>query len=189
MSSIEIREVDAARWSDFERLFEERGGPKYCWCMVWRRDENGESPQGGAARKEAMRRKIAGGGRVGVLAYIDGEPAAWCSVAPRNSFVRIGGVRPPGEDASRVWSVSCFYVPRRLRRRGVMGRLIEAAAAHAQANGATIVEAYPVERDSPSYRFCGFVQAFEARGFAETGKAGTRRRVMRLVLPAKAGAC
>ena len=70
-----------------------------------------------------------------------------------------------------------------------MGRLIEAAAAHAQANGATVVEAYPVERDSPSYRFCGFVQTFEARGFAETGKAGTRRRVMRLVLPAKAGAC
>ena len=47
MSSIEIREVDAARWSDFERLFEARGGPKYCWCMVWRRDENGKSPQGG----------------------------------------------------------------------------------------------------------------------------------------------
>ena len=27
-TSIEIREVDAARWSDFERLFEARGAPK-----------------------------------------------------------------------------------------------------------------------------------------------------------------
>ena len=29
-------EVDAGRWPDFERLFESRGGPKACWCMVWR---------------------------------------------------------------------------------------------------------------------------------------------------------
>ncbi len=179
MSSIETHELDAARWGDFERLFEERGGPKYCWCLVWRRDENGKSPQGRPARKDAMRRKVAGGGRVGLLAYLDGEPAAWCSVAPRSAFVRIGGVHPPGEDESRVWSISCFYVPRRLRRGGVMERLIEAAAAHAKANGAAVIEAYAVEADSPSYRFCGFVPVFAAHGFEETGKAGTRRRVMR----------
>ncbi len=128
---IETHEVDAARWGDFERLFEARGAPKYCWCMVWRRDENGQSPQGGPARKEAMRRKVAAGGRVGILAYLDGEPSAWCSVAPRASFVRVGGVRPPGEDESRVWSVSCFYVPRRLRRNGLMERLIDAAVSYA----------------------------------------------------------
>jgi len=176
---VETREVDAARWGDFERLFEARGAPKYCWCMVWRRDENGQSPQGGPARKEAMRRKVAEGGRVGILAYLDGEPSAWCSVAPRGSFVRVGGVRPPGEDESRVWSVSCFYVPRRLRRNGLMERLIDAAVSHARANGASVVEAYPVAADSPSYRFCGFVPVFAAHGFEEAGKAGTRRRVMR----------
>jgi hypothetical protein len=31
-----VHEVDARRWPDFERLFESRGGPKACWCMVWR---------------------------------------------------------------------------------------------------------------------------------------------------------
>ena len=87
--------------------------------------------------------------------------------------------RLPGEDESRVWSISCFYVPRRLRRNGLMERLIEAAVSHARANGASVVEAHPVEADSPSYRFCGFVPVFAAHGFEETGKAGTRRRVMR----------
>ena len=182
MPSIETHEVNAARWSDFERLFEAPGAPKYCWCMVWRRDENGRSPQGRPARKEAMRRKVADGGRVGILAYLDGEPAAWRSVAPRSSFVRIGGVHTQDEDESRVWSISCFYVPRRLRRDGLMRRLIEAAAAHARANGAAVLEAYPVALDSPSYRFCGFAPVFAALGFAETGKAGTRRRVMRRAL-------
>jgi len=36
MSKLEFHEVDAARWRDFERLFESRGGPESCWCMVWR---------------------------------------------------------------------------------------------------------------------------------------------------------
>ena len=36
MPKLEVHEVDAARWGDFEHLFESRGGPKSCWCMVWR---------------------------------------------------------------------------------------------------------------------------------------------------------
>jgi hypothetical protein len=42
-----------------------------------------------------------------------------------------------------------------------------------------VVEAYPVDADSPSYRFMGFVAPFEKAGFREVGRAGTRRHVMR----------
>ena len=31
--AIEFREVDGDRGGDLARLFESRGGPKYCWCM------------------------------------------------------------------------------------------------------------------------------------------------------------
>lgn len=48
--------------------------------------------------------------------------------------------------------------------------------------GATVVEAYPVEPDSPSCRFMGFESTFAAAGFQEVGTAGTRQRVMRLRL-------
>ena len=61
-----------------------------------------------------------------------------------------------------------------------MARLIQAAVAHARKRGATVVEAYPVAPDSPSYRFMGFVPVFTAAGFREVGRAGTRRHVMRL---------
>ena len=50
----------------------------------------------------------------------------------------------------------------------------------ARAKGATVVEAYPVAPDSPSYRFMGFVPVFEAAGFREVGRAGIRGHVMRL---------
>ena len=42
---IEFHEVDRGRWSDLEGLFDSTGGPKYCWCMVWR-----NMPAGSLAR-------------------------------------------------------------------------------------------------------------------------------------------
>ena len=61
-------------------------------------------------------------------------------------------------------------------------RLIGAAVDHARERGAAVVEAYPVDPDSPSYRFMGYVGSFEAMGFRAIGRAGTRRHVMRRLL-------
>lgn len=58
-------------------------------------------------------------------------------------------------------------------------QLLAAALRHARKHGAKVVEAYPVEADSPSYRFMGFVPMFEEAGFREIGREGTRRHVMR----------
>ena len=58
--------------------------------------------------------------------------------------------------------------------------MVKSAVVHAREKGATVVEAYPVDSDSPSYRFMGFVDIFEAMGFREVGTAGIRRHVMRL---------
>ncbi|WP_199728828.1 hypothetical protein [Corallococcus sp. CA053C] len=44
------------------------------------------------------------------------------------------------------------------------------------------MEAYPVDADSPSYRFMGFVPVFTSAGFEVVGRAGSRRHVMRLPL-------
>jgi hypothetical protein len=60
--------------------------------------------------------------------------------------------------------------------------MLSAAIETARRHGATVVEAYPVDPDSPSYRFMGFVPLFRAAGFKSAGRAGTRRHVMRLNL-------
>lgn len=171
--------VNSERWTDFERLFEARGGPKYCWCMALRRDHAGGIPRTNAERKQAIASKIRCGTPVGILAYDGGEPVAWCSVAPRNTLAVYRGLEWPKCDPSKVWSITCFFVKRELRRSGVMSGLIDEAVAHAKRNGAEVVEAYPVPTDSPSYRFCGFVPVFAAHGFVEVGRAGRRRHVMR----------
>ena len=173
-----FREVTPDRWRDFEALFESPGGPKYCWCMAWRAMPRGASRDDRAAKKTAMEQRVRDGTPVGILAYEDGEPVAWCSVAPRPTYRELGG--PEAPDPDHVWSIVCFYVPSRYRRQGMMQRLIRAAVAHAKRKGAKTVEAYPVDPDSPSYRFMGFVRSFEEAGFREVGRAGSRRHVMRL---------
>jgi GNAT superfamily N-acetyltransferase len=169
--------VDQDRWPDFERLFEGRGGPKSCWCMVWRASPEEGRRTDGASRKAAMAGRIAGGTTVGLLGYIDGEPVAWCSVAPRSTYRRL--VDDGGSD-EEIWSIACFFVVRRLRGRGATRRMIAAAVEFARSKGATVVEAYPVDPDSPSYRFMGFVPVFEAAGFCEVGHVGKRRHVYQL---------
>ena len=89
---------------------------------------------------------------------------------------------PRRRRARSIWSIVCFFVPRKLRGEGMVRRLIAGAVAHAKENGATIVEAYPVAADAPSYRFMGFVPVFAEAGFTDVGMAGTRRHVMRLEL-------
>ncbi len=64
-------------------------------------------------------------------------------------------------------------------RQGITRQLIEAAIAHARARGARSIEAYPVAPGSPRFRFMGFVGVFEAMGFQEVGRAGSRRHIMR----------
>ena len=179
--SLVFHEVDARRWGDFERLFESRGAPSYCWCMAWRAT-GAETKLPGAERKPLMEQRVKSGVPVGLLGYAEGEPVAWCSIAPRNTYRPLGGVDRPGERPEDVWSVACFFLRREHRGQGMMKAMIDAAVAHARKKGAVAVEAYPVDPDSPSYRFMGFVPAFEAAGFEHVGRAGTRRRVMRLEL-------
>jgi GNAT superfamily N-acetyltransferase len=174
---MQFREVTPDNWRDFEGLFECRGSPKACWCMVWRATPAEAKQTDGRSRKTAMKARIMGCTTVGLLGYVDEEPVAWCSVAPRSTYRRL--VKGSTDDAG-VWSIACFFVVRRLRGQGVIQRIIAAAVDFATRRGASIVEAYPVDPGSPSYRFMGFVPTFEAAGFREVGRAGSRRHVFQL---------
>jgi GNAT superfamily N-acetyltransferase len=123
----------------------------------------------GASRKAAMAARIHAGTPVGLLGYLAEEPVAWCSIAPRSSYRRLVS----GETSDTgIWAIACFFVVRRPRDTVITRQLIAAAVRHARAHGAAIVEAYPVEPDSPSYRFMGFVPVFEKAGFTGVGREG-----------------
>ena len=174
---LDFRPVTAANVEAFERFFSAPGAPKHCWCMVWRRTAAEAKLQASAERRRMMLERIGAGTPVGLLAYDGDEIVGWVSIAPRETHRALGG--PPAVPGEVIWSIVCFYVPRRLRGEGLVRKLIAGAVDHARANGATVVEAYPVDPESPSFRFMGFVPVFAEAGFRDLGMTGTRRHVMR----------
>lgn len=173
---LSVKPVTGSTWPDFEALFEGKGAPKYCWCMVWRPMQDRVSADN-AARKKALHETVLKRTPVGLLGYVGGEPVAWCSVAPRETFVKLSDDQDDEEEG--VWSVVCFFIRRDQRKSGLSGKMLDEAVKLAKKRGARVVEAYPVDPESPSYRFMGFVSLFKERGFTAAGRAGSRRHVMR----------
>src|SRR5262249_50669651 len=141
---ITVRPVTAATWPDFERLFDARGGPHYCYCTPYR--VRGDLDN--AAKKTTMAAFVQAGTPVGLLAYESGVPVGWCSVAPRQTYVKPARSRPmpraTPEDAA-TWTVLCFYVLRNRRRRGITRALLHGAVAYAHESRAKFIEGYPFD--------------------------------------------
>jgi GNAT superfamily N-acetyltransferase len=171
---LKVKPVDKNTWKDFEALFQSRGAPSYCWCMLWRMTKDERKQNNSANRKKFIRKRVLTRTLIGLLGYIDKEPIAWCSIAPRETYQRLGG----DESLEDVWSIACFFIKRDYRDQGLVEVLIEHAKKYAKKNGAKYLEAYPVVPSSPSYRFMGYVHTFEKANFGFVKKAGTRRNVM-----------
>jgi GNAT superfamily N-acetyltransferase len=180
---LEFRPVTRERWPDLEALFGEHGAYGGCWCMWWRLKRSEFAKQIGQGNKEALKRIVEAGDVPGLLAYSDGQPVAWCSVAPRETFPALERSRTLKRvDNKPVWSIVCFFVARSARRKGVMLKLLRAAVQYAAAHGARIVEGYPVEPArtlSGASGFTGVVSTFRQAGFVEVLRRSRTQPIMR----------
>jgi len=180
---LEFRPVTPERWPDLEALFGEHGAYGGCWCMWWRLKRSEFAKQIGQGNKEALKRIVEAGEVPGLLAYAHGEPVAWCSVAPRETFPALERSRTLKRvDGKPVWAIVCFFVARSARRKGVMLRLLRAAAEYARSHGARIVEGYPVEPTrtlSGASGFTGVVPTFRQAGFVEVLRRSRTQPIMR----------
>ena len=124
LPSLTFHEVNVERWPDLVRLFEARGGPSHCWCMVWRGMPAGAARRARSGKRAALETRVAAAVPIGILGYDGVEPVAWCSIAPRETYRPLGGPHGPDDGTGAVWSLVCFFVPRRLRGRGITPQLI-----------------------------------------------------------------
>jgi GNAT superfamily N-acetyltransferase len=184
-----IRPLTPDRWPDLEALFGPQGAVKGCWCMWWRltpRDYDHAAPE---ARCHALRALVEEGRKPGLLAYAGGQPVGWCSLAPREQFLRVRTAttwRPI--DSAPVWSIVCYFIARGARRQRVATRLLAAAVDYARAHGAEVVEAYPKDtaavpgphRDERLH--FGTASMYRAAGFVEVARRNPAFPIMRLRL-------
>ncbi len=172
------------RWADVEELFGERGACGGCWCMYWRLPRSEWTASKGLKNKTSFRKIVHSDQQPGVIAYNGSEPIGWCAIAPREVFTGLSRSRvlKPIDDRP-VWSITCLFVKKPYRRRGVSVKLIEAAVEFARKRGAQIVEGYPtvptMEKTPDPFVFTGLPSAFTAAGFTEVARRSSSRPVMR----------
>jgi GNAT superfamily N-acetyltransferase len=184
---IEIVPLSPDRWPDLVRLFGERGACGGCWCMWWRLPRAQFEQQKGERNRKAFETLVRSGSEPGLLAYVEGKPAGWCSVAPREQFVRLERSRPLRRiDDRQVWSVNCLFIAKPFRRSGLSVELLKAAARFALSRGAAVLEGYPVEpkkgRMPDVFAWTGLRRAFDGAGFYEAARHSPSRPIMRMDL-------
>ena len=173
------------RWDDFEALFGPRGAVAGCWCMWWRVEKRSDWERNkGAGNRRSFKSVVRRGDEPGLLAYHDRRAVGWCAVAPREEYPSLERSRVAARvDDRPVWSVSCLFIHKDFRRRGVSVALLRSAADFVRRRGGTIVEGYPTipkKNDVPGvFVFTGWLAAFERAGYKEVARRSETRAVMR----------
>jgi GNAT superfamily N-acetyltransferase len=188
------RPLTLANFADLEAVFGAKGCSfaRGCWCMAYRISGRPRPPEGmtaAAFQREGLRALAASGPPPGLIGYdAAGAPAGWVAVGPREDFARLrrSPVMGPVDDRP-AWAVVCFVVPGPLRGRGVARALLGHAVRHARAQGARIVEGFPVDKPGRSpdgWLWHGTKGLFAGAGFAEVARRKPTRPVMRLEIGA-----
>jgi hypothetical protein len=195
MTAFQFYPATPERWSDREILFGTNGANAGCWCMFWRLERALFKRAKGEGNRQILKQVVEADEQPGILAYDGKQAVGWCGISPREKLVALESSRILKRlDDQPVWSITCFFIMKEARRQGSMEGLIKAAVKHAKTNGAKIVEAYPIDMQSPklagqtfsSYSgYMGVASAFRALGFESVGQASETQLIMRLNLKSR----
>jgi GNAT superfamily N-acetyltransferase len=167
-------------WPALEDLFGENGAVGGCWCMYWRIGRAyRENPR--SDNKAAFQEIVHRGPPPGLLAFDGNLAVGWCQLTPRDALPWLDRAwRLKRVDDLPVWSLSCFYIRKGYRRRGITAALIAAAAETAKRAMAPALEAYPLDADlTPSASSTGYASTFARAGFRIVARRVPPRPIMR----------
>ena len=175
MPSFGTRALDTRSWDDFAALVERHGGVwGGCWCMAFHADGAQRGPQ----RREAKACRVREGRAHAALVYDGDRCVGWCQYGPAGELPRIKHRKAC--DATRQheadWRITCFFVDREHRGRGVAAAALRGALALIAGAGGGLVESYPEDasgrRVSASFLHNGSLEMFEREGFERVGAVG-----------------
>ena len=169
---------------DFENLFGEKGACAGCWCMYWRLKRADYNAMKGLKNKAAMKKIIHNNTHSpGILVYDDKKPIAWCAISPRSEYPALERSRILKKvDDKKVWSITCLFIDKKYRKKGISVKAIQFACDHAKKEKAKWIEAYPVEAKKQTadvFIWTGIASAFLKAGFKEVTRRSESRPIMR----------
>ena len=184
--AITVLPVDEARFDDVQTVLGATGQPARCQCQGYRLGWHTRHTDDVQGRRELLRDQVLEGH--GLLAYLDGEPVGWCSIAPRSDYPYLRKTtwagRTEDKDDPGIWAATCFVTRTGFRHQGVSRALAAGTVELARDRGARAVEAYPM-KPAPGKEVTwgemhvGALSAFLAAGFRIVHVPSLRRAVVR----------
>ena len=180
---LRIESLTPKLWTAFEDLFGKQGACNGCWCMNWRIGREYQR-RPAAANKTDFQEIVNRGPAPGLLAFEGDQAVGWCQLTPRHALPWLDRQwRLKRVDDLPVWCISCFYVRKGYRRKGVTAALIKRALKAAKDAGAPALEAYPLDAKlTGSSSWTGFASTFERLGFKTVAHHTAPRPIMRHML-------
>ncbi|MEV6172471.1 GNAT family N-acetyltransferase [Streptomyces sp. NPDC051954] len=184
MTGLRVRPLDTASWPDFAAPVERHNGVwGGCWCMAFHAEGVGRTRTAEQNRSDKETR-VRDGRAHAALVYDGAACVGWCQFGPTDELPRIKHRRAylQGLDGLPDWRITCFFVDRAHRHRGVAATALEGALAEIARLGGGTVESFPEDTDgrsvSASFLHNGTVAMFETQGFTRTRRLGKNHWVV-----------
>jgi len=180
------KELSPTSWPDFESLFAKHNGVwGGCWCMFYHTKgeflTKGHGPANRKAKKALVKRRRTHG----IIVYSGKTPVGWVQYGPKPELPRLDASKTYqslglDNEEEKLWRITCFFVDRNNRKRGVAGFGLNAALASIKKKGGGLVEAYPSTKPNKgsSLMWSGTVSMFENAGFEAASQLGKSSVVM-----------
>lgn len=176
-------------WPDFAALVERHKGIwGGCWCLEF----HPEGKVRDARRRERKECRVREGTAHAALVYDGTTCVGWCQFGSPEELPRIKHLRAYSESAEALpdWRITCFFVDKAYRGRGVARTALAGALREIARLGGGTVESYPEDAEgrtvSASFLHNGRLSTFEKAGFARARQLGKNHWVVAKVVKASA---
>jgi len=193
MPEFAVGALDPTTWPHFAALVERHSGVwGGCWCMAFHPEGTGTRRTAAQNRAEKECR-VRDGTAHAALVYDAGACVGWCQFGSADELPRIKHQRAYRDGLTRLpdWRITCLFVDKGHRRRGVALAALEGALQQIARLGGGTVESYPEDiagrAVSAALLHNGSVSMFETAGFDRTRLLGKNHWVVSKVVPATQG--
>jgi hypothetical protein len=190
MGAYTIRPLTPQTWDAFADLAERHNGVwGGCWCTWFHPAcaERGQSSEG----NRALKRRWVDEGVAHAALVFDGDVAVgWCEYGTPQELPRIYHLKEYEAGLERLpdYRLTCFFIDRRYRRKGVSAIALRGALELIAQAGGGVVEGYPHDtqgkKTSASFLYNGTRSLFERAGFTYDRPKGKSTCVMTMTVPA-----
>ncbi len=187
-----IAPLSGDTWEAFAALVQRHNGGGFggCWCCWFHNASVAEKREAGGGDWRAYKERLVRTGGAHAALVFDGDAAVgWAqfgSPAELPGIAHRKEVELPGEPWPD-YRITCIFVDRRYRRRGVAARALAGALQLISDAGGGTVEAYPQDTGgrqiSASFLYSATRSMFADAGFDYVRRKGKNHCIMRAVVP------